>query len=966
MCDEDLLVGKTGVKVRCFCNVWVGAKIVEGVVSDADLVELKESAFGDFFNLGGIKWFTGQLMILLALNYVEPLQRSGCVDSLKFHIGDKVVEFKKTDFALITGLKFGKETMFEGIDMDEPNDISLRYFGGKMSVTRLDVEHVFKNIRVIGCRKPMDVVKLAMLYLLCCHVVGNQGRTKIPALYMHLVNDVKRFNDFEWGEHLWTDLVESMGRCSSILNTRGNGRFTFPGFLFPLQIWSFETFPRLMENGICAIGKGTGSLWPRALRWETSVRPKHDVLENSIFGKPGESVIWKEMVAKPMERVMGNIETLLSVGGAGNRSSSNAFGEEVNEGYGAGRRSLKGKLHWGPVTACCDGVQNEDGVGVKSHVVKKKARVKRTEKGTENADMRTRKERPSVVEEVIGASGGDNEPSLRDVLTAIVHMEKRHSKLRVEVTKLRIALNAQSRLLKRVLLGTKMAKRQQKKKGDKREENGLPSFDLGIESQGGRDEPGNDQEDMIYEEDIIKDADLGTQLGVSDNEVEDPLNDVSTQEVEGRWRQTIEGLGLNLDSGKGAGSSKSIKVSKETTTEYVHIDERVVDERADVVDRIDVAELVGASTSNGVCAGVPETVNGTVTGAMVGGFCDRFETVSQIVEDLQDCPPSQLFFSLEGNLVGGVEDTKVQEVTLEKIFSENVRPVDEEIVDDGADEEMVNEEPCTQIVVYEEPIRVEIPREIKDCQKRPLKCPQRFSPDQLIVRRKRKKVRTVMEHVIDFGGDGDDFMGPFTLDPAEMPGEDDLREVDEFMHKGLLKKHKKEPGRKYCVNEDVLAPSEFKTHYDEKATLTKSWYYEIYFPWGWLSDTHLDVIFYYLRMNGVEFGLVQRTYDSSLRRSDSKRKLQQFMPSLQMFLPKLMDKLGVYEGREEGPIGDGVLAIEGGSCCPQQNDGSSCGMFVVKMAEFLMMGRDVRDMGDDEIAAYRKKMTTELLAYSGK
>ncbi|VFQ73448.1 unnamed protein product [Cuscuta campestris] len=844
MCDEELLVGKTGVKVTCFCNVWVGAKIVEGVVSDADLVELKEYAFGDFFNLGGIKWFTGQLMILLALNYVEPLKRSGCVDSLKFHIGDKVVEFKKTDFALITGLKFGKETKFEGIDMDEPNDISLRYFGGKMTVTRLDVEHVFRNIRAIGCRKPMDVVKLAMLYLLCCHVVGNQGRTKIHALYMHLVNDVKRFNDFEWGH--WILVTESIA----------------------------------------------------------------------------ESVIWKEMVAKPMERVMGNIETLLSVGGAGNRSSSNAFGEEVNEGRSGGEKS------W----------------------VKKKARVKRTEKRTENADMRTRKERPSVVDEVIGASGGDNEPSLRDVLTAIVHMEKRHSKLRVEVTKLRIALNAQSRLLKRVLLGTKMAKRKQKKKGDKREENGLPSFDLGTESQGGRDEPCNDQEDMIYEEDIIKDADLGTQLGVSDNEVEDPLNDVSTQEVEGRWRQAVEGLGLNLDSGKGAGSTKSIKVSKETTTECVQIDERVVDERADVVDRIDVAELVGASTSNGVCAGVPETVNGTVTGAVVGGFCDRFETVSQIVEDLQDCPPSQLFFSLEGNLVGGVEDTKVQEVMPEKIFSENVRPVDEEIVDDGADEEMVNEEPCTQIVVYEEPIRVEIPREIKDRQKRPLKCPQRFSPDQLIVRRKRKKVRTVMEHVIDFGGDGDDFMGPFTLDPAEMPGEDDLREVDEFMHKGLLKKHKKEPGRKYCVNEDVLAPSEFKTHYDEKATLTKSWYYEIYFPWGWLSDTHLDVIFYYLRMKRVEFGLVQRTYDSSL----------------QIFLPKLMDKLGVYEGREKGLICDGVLAIEGGSCCPQQNDRSSCGMFVVKMAEFLMMGRDVRDMGDDETAAYQKKMTTELLAYSGK
>ncbi|VFQ98549.1 unnamed protein product [Cuscuta campestris] len=88
-----------------------------------------------------------------------------------------------------------------------------------------------------------------------------------------------------------------------------------------------------------------------------------------------------------------------------------------------------------------------------------------------------------------------------------------------------------------------------------------------------------------------------------------------------------------------------------------------------------------------------------------------------------------------------------------------------------------------------------------------------------------------------------------------------------------------------------------------------------------------------------------------------------FLPSLQMFLPKLMDKLGVCEGREEGSIGDGVLAIEAGSCFHQKNDGSRCGMFVVKMVEFLMIGHNVRDMDDHKIAAYRKKMTTELLAY---
>lgn len=56
----------------------------------------------------------------------------------------------------------------------------------------------------------------------------------------------------------------------------------------------------------------------------------------------------------------------------------------------------------------------------------------------------------------------------------------------------------------------------------------------------------------------------------------------------------------------------------------------------------------------------------------------------------------------------------------------------------------------------------------------------------------------------------------------------------------------------------MLDPSEYKVHYGEEDTLTKTWYYDIFFPWGWLSDKHVDVIFYYLRMKGVEFGLEQR------------------------------------------------------------------------------------------------------------
>ncbi|VFQ81983.1 unnamed protein product, partial [Cuscuta campestris] len=142
-CDEEALVGKAGLKVTCFCNVWVGAKSVQDVVSASEVAELKDSAFGIFFKLGGIKWVNGQLLILLALNQVEPIKRSGDVDRIKFHIGERIVEFKKSDFALITGLKFGKEAEYGDTDLEKANDISTRCFNGKMSVTHIQVENVF-------------------------------------------------------------------------------------------------------------------------------------------------------------------------------------------------------------------------------------------------------------------------------------------------------------------------------------------------------------------------------------------------------------------------------------------------------------------------------------------------------------------------------------------------------------------------------------------------------------------------------------------------------------------------------------------------------------------------------------------------------------------------------------------------------------------------------------------------------
>ncbi|CAH9102287.1 unnamed protein product [Cuscuta epithymum] len=108
-----------------------------------------------------------------------------------------------------------------------------------------------------------------------------------------------------------------------------------------------------------------------------------------------------------------------------------------------------------------------------------------------------------------------------------------------------------------------------------------------------------------------------------------------------------------------------------------------------------------------------------------------------------------------------------------------------------------------------------------------------------------------------------------------------------------------------------------------------------------------------------------RVYDSIVRREQTNIHLHHYLPSMQMYLPRLMDKLGVYNERTEGPIRDDFLQIHMVKECPQQNDSDSCGMFVLKMAEYLMMGKDVEYVRPEDINAYRSKMTTELLTYFG-
>ncbi|VFQ70077.1 unnamed protein product [Cuscuta campestris] len=81
----------------------------------------------------------------------------------------------------------------------------------------------------------------------------NQPTVKFPMCYINLVDDIDEFDNFPWGDDVWSDLVDHVHRCGLSIEKGGTSRPTFGGYMFALQIWAFETFPSLAKAGMCML-----------------------------------------------------------------------------------------------------------------------------------------------------------------------------------------------------------------------------------------------------------------------------------------------------------------------------------------------------------------------------------------------------------------------------------------------------------------------------------------------------------------------------------------------------------------------------------------------------------------------------------------------------------------------------------------------------------------------------------------
>ena len=100
-----------------------------------------------------------------------------------------------------------------------------------------DIERVFLS-RPWG-DDDIDVVKIALLYVLHIVLLGNDRRKKVSSEYLQLVDHLDEFNSYPWGVVVWQMTYDSMSQASERVCSRRMPeirKYDLYGFSFAFQV----------------------------------------------------------------------------------------------------------------------------------------------------------------------------------------------------------------------------------------------------------------------------------------------------------------------------------------------------------------------------------------------------------------------------------------------------------------------------------------------------------------------------------------------------------------------------------------------------------------------------------------------------------------------------------------------------------------------------------------------------------
>ena len=276
------------MKINFFGHLNETVTIIMNKLSVTQQNLFRRTAFGKFLESEKTV-MSAKIIYNLMMRIADEKGYSGN-EEMFFEIAGQLVMFSITDLALITGLKchgelHQKQLNVTGTSSTGESSVELMYFKEQKNLKRDAIKLIFQSMNPDNDE---IAVKVALLFFVSNLVLANNSNVYLDSFYLHLVEDLDRFNNYPWGRVLWDDMTRCLRHAAeseAIKSKAGitrSGTINVFGWQLPLQTWAYETIP-IIDNRFC--DKYDEDNVPRLLRWSCNDAPKGkdvvDVFEGS-------------------------------------------------------------------------------------------------------------------------------------------------------------------------------------------------------------------------------------------------------------------------------------------------------------------------------------------------------------------------------------------------------------------------------------------------------------------------------------------------------------------------------------------------------------------------------------------------------------------------------------------------------------------------------------------------------------
>ncbi|GJX63470.1 phospholipase-like protein [Tanacetum coccineum] len=234
----------------------------------------EKTCFGHWLGVGLTK--NSQLLIHTLLTCMV----DGKANELSFLVLGQRIHFRRQEFCLVTGLRFGcnmyMKTWVKNLTDNPFRNRIFPHIEAKVSVKLSDVIDIFDKMRKRSLvLEDNDAVRICLLVLLQQGFLGHQLSHKVSDDMLKLVEHLSNcWNIFPWGSYIWeytySQLRDALHRRKLLHDAkREKGekiQYTMTGFVWAFMIWILEAIPATHRY----VHKQPTEKIPRALAWEST------------------------------------------------------------------------------------------------------------------------------------------------------------------------------------------------------------------------------------------------------------------------------------------------------------------------------------------------------------------------------------------------------------------------------------------------------------------------------------------------------------------------------------------------------------------------------------------------------------------------------------------------------------------------------------------------------------------------